>query len=137
MIGKFGIRNPRIQICGLNPHAGEGGHLGQEEESIIKPALEKLRLKDIIANGPVSADSAFTDAARKEYDAIVAMYHDQGLVPLKTIGFGSSVNLTLGLPIIRSAGDHGTALDSAGSGNVDSGSVEAALELAINISKIS
>ena len=137
LIGKFGIRNPRIQICGLNPHAGEGGHLGQEEESIIKPALEKLRLKDIIVNGPVSADSAFTEAARKEYDAIVAMYHDQGLVPLKTIGFGSSVNLTLGLPIIRSSVDHGTALDIAGSGNVDSGSVEAALELAINISKIS
>ena len=88
-------------------------------------------------NGPVSADSAFTVAARKEYDAIVAMYHDQGLVALKTIGFGSSVNLTLGLPIIRSSVDHGTALDIAGSGNVDSGSVEAALELAINISKIS
>jgi 4-hydroxythreonine-4-phosphate dehydrogenase len=137
LITKFGIQNPRIQICGLNPHAGEGGHLGQEEESIIKPALKELSAMDIIANGPVSADSAFTSEARKEYDAIVAMYHDQGLVALKTIGFGSSVNLTLGLPIIRSSVDHGTALDIAGSGNVDSGSAEAALELAINISKIS
>jgi len=137
LIAKFGIQNPRIQICGLNPHAGEGGHLGPEEESIIKPALKELSTKDIIANGPVSADSAFTIEARKEYDAIVAMYHDQGLVALKTIGFGSSVNLTLGLPIIRSSVDHGTALNIAGSGNVDSGSAEAALELAINISKIS
>ncbi len=137
LIAKFGIRNPRIQICGLNPHAGEGGHLGHEEESIIKPAINELRVKGIITNGPVSADSAFTVAARQDYDAIIAMYHDQGLVALKTIGFGSSVNLTLGLPIIRSSVDHGTALDIAGSGNVDSGSAEAALQLAINISKMS
>ena len=137
LIAKFGIRSPRIQVCGLNPHAGEGGHLGQEEESIIKPALKTLRAKNIIANGPVSADSAFTVASRAEYDAIVAMYHDQGLVALKTVGFGSSVNLTLGLPIIRSSVDHGTALDIAGSGNVDSGCAEAALKFAINISKIS
>ena len=113
MIGKFGIRNPRIQICGLNPHAGEGGHLGQEEESIIKPALEKLRLKDIIVNGPVSADSAFTDAARKEYDAIVAMYHDQALIPLKLLAFSETINVTLGLPIIRTSPGHGTAIDIA------------------------
>jgi len=135
LITKFGIQHPRIQICGLNPHAGEGGHLGHEEESIIKPALKMLRGKGIIVNGPVSADSAFTATARDKYDAIIAMYHDQGLVALKTIGFGSSVNFTLGLPIIRSSVDHGTALDIAGSGTVDSGSAEAAIELAINISK--
>ncbi len=134
LISKFHLPNPRIQICGLNPHAGEGGHLGHEEETIIKPAIQRLKSIGMRVEGPVSADSAFTRKARNEYDAIVAMYHDQGLVALKTIGFGSSVNVTLGLPIIRSSVDHGTALALAGTGKVDNGSVEAALKLAITLS---
>ena len=135
LITKFGMTNPRIQVCGLNPHAGEGGHLGHEEERIIKPAIRKLQTMGLTVEGPVSADSAFTKSARRGYDAILAMYHDQGLVALKTVGFGNSVNLTLGLPIIRSSVDHGTALQIAGSGNIDSGSAEAALKLAVRLSK--
>lgn len=127
---KFGIVRPKIAVCGLNPHAGEGGHLGREELDTIIPALDDLRTLGLDLDGPIPADSLFTPAKVKNYDAILAMYHDQGLAPLKYAGFGESVNITLGLPIIRTSVDHGTALDIAGKGVADAGSLRAALKLA-------
>ena len=126
---RFGISEPEIVVCGLNPHAGEGGHLGHEEDAFITPALDRLRSLGRRVRGPLPADTAFTPAAGSR-DAVLAMYHDQGLPVLKYAGFGHAVNVTLGLPIIRTSVDHGTAFDIAGTGKADPGSLIAALELA-------
>jgi 4-hydroxythreonine-4-phosphate dehydrogenase len=120
---RFGITEPRIQVLGLNPHAGEGGHLGQEEIEIIEPVMRRLKAEGMLLKGPVPADTAFHPPRLKRCDAVVAMYHDQGLPVLKHMGFGRSVNITLGLPFIRTSVDHGTALDLAGRGLADAGSL--------------
>jgi 4-hydroxythreonine-4-phosphate dehydrogenase len=127
---KFGIAEPRILVCGLNPHAGEGGHLGREEIEIIEPTLERLRSEGMNLIGPLPADTLFTPKYLEHADAVLAMYHDQGLPVLKFKGFGAALNVTLGLPIIRTSVDHGTALDLAGTGKVDIGSLQVALETA-------
>ena len=126
---KFRIDAPEIVVCGLNPHAGEGGHLGYEDDAIIAPVIRELSRQGMRLRGPLPADTAFTPAAGHK-DAVLAMYHDQGLPVLKYAGFGHAVNVTLGLPIIRTSVDHGTAFDIAGSGKADSGSLMAAIELA-------
>ena len=120
---RFGIARPRLQVLGLNPHAGEGGHLGREEIEVIGPVLERLRAEGMDLAGPVPADTAFNPPRLQDCDAVIAMYHDQGLPVLKHYGFGRSVNITLGLPFIRTSVDHGTALDLAGSGRADAGSL--------------
>lgn len=127
---RFRIPRPRILVCGLNPHAGEGGHLGLEEIEVIGPAIEAARHRGIDARGPVPADTAFTPASLEDGDAVLAMFHDQGLPVLKHAGFGRGVNVTLGLPIVRTSVDHGTALDLAATGRADPGSLVAALDLA-------
>ena len=126
---RFGIASPGIVVCGLNPHAGEGGHLGSEDDTVIRPVVEELAARGLDVRGPLPADTAFTPAAGHK-DAVLAMYHDQGLPVLKYAGFGQAVNVTLGLPIIRTSVDHGTALDLAGTGKADTGSMIAALKLA-------
>ena len=133
LIGRFGIENPRILVCGLNPHAGEGGHLGREEIETIEPALDALRREGMDLSGPLPADTLFLPKYLESADAVLAMYHDQGLPVLKALGFGRAVNITLGLPIIRTSVDHGTALDLAGTGAADPGSLEAAIEAAIGM----
>ena len=125
----FGIADPDIVVCGLNPHAGERGHLGREEIDVIEPVVSEFRKAGMRLRGPLPADTAFTPAAGQP-DAVLAMYHDQGLPVLKYAGFGRAVNVTLGLPIIRTSVDHGTALDIAGRGTADAGSLLAAIELA-------
>lgn len=130
---KFGIQNPNILVCGLNPHAGEDGHLGREELDIIIPTLERLRGEGMNLTGPLPADTLFTPMHLKNCDAVLAMYHDQGLPVLKHKGFGAAVNITLGLPIIRTSVDHGTALDLAGTGNIDTGSLQIALVTAFQM----
>jgi 4-hydroxythreonine-4-phosphate dehydrogenase len=130
---RFGLANPRIAVCGLNPHAGEGGHLGREEIDIIKPAIEAAQQLGMRVTGPWPADTIFTPRQLREADVVLAMYHDQGLPTLKYAGFGTAVNVTLGLPFIRTSVDHGTALDLAGSGRADCGSLLAALKLAANM----
>ncbi|MBC2654503.1 4-hydroxythreonine-4-phosphate dehydrogenase PdxA [Pseudomonas sp. MSSRFD41] len=132
---KFGIAQPRILVCGLNPHAGEGGHLGREEIDIIEPTLERLRQEGMDLRGPLPADTLFTPKYLEHCDAVLAMYHDQGLPVLKYKGFGAAVNVTLGLPIIRTSVDHGTALDLAGSGRIDTGSLQVALETAYQMAE--
>ena len=132
---KFGISQPHILICGLNPHAGEDGHLGREEIDIIEPVLNTLRNQGMNLQGPLPADTLFTPKYLKRADAVLAMYHDQGLPVLKHVGFGRAINITLGLPIIRTSVDHGTALDLAGTGQADTGSLNSALELAIDLAK--
>lgn len=127
---KFGIARPRILVCGLNPHAGEGGHLGKEEIDIIEPVLESLRKKPMDLVGPLPADTLFTKKNLKHADAVLAMYHDQGLPVLKYKGFGKASNITLGLPIIRTSVDHGTALELAGKGTASAGSLYHAIETA-------
>ena len=134
LIRRFGIASPRIQVLGLNPHAGEAGHLGREEIEIIAPVCELLRAEGMRLAGPVAADTAFNPARLAETDAVLAMYHDQGLPALKYAGFGHAVNVTLGLPIIRPSVAHGTALDLAGSGRATHGGLEAALMLAAAMS---
>ncbi len=129
LIKKFGIADPEIIVCGLNPHAGESGHLGTEDAAIIEPVVSECRRRGMKIRGPIPADTAFTPAAGAA-DAVLAMYHDQGLPVLKYAGFGNSVNVTLGLPFIRTSVDHGTALDLAGTGKADAGSMLAAVELA-------
>lgn len=126
---RFGIEAPEIILCGLNPHAGEGGHLGREEIDVIMPVADACRRRGMRLRGPLPADTAFTKSAGHA-DAVLAMYHDQGLPVLKYAGFGHAVNVTLGLPIVRTSVDHGTALDIAGSGKADAGSLVAAVELA-------
>jgi 4-hydroxythreonine-4-phosphate dehydrogenase len=128
---RFGITNPRILVCGLNPHAGEGGYLGREEIDIIEPVLNGLRKQGLNLEGPLPADTLFTPKYLDKADAVLAMYHDQGLPVLKYMGFGKAANITLGLPIIRTSVDHGTALDLAGMGTADSGSLRYALETAL------
>lgn len=130
----FGIKKPHILVCGLNPHAGEGGHMGREEIEVIEPALEKCRQAGISLQGPLPADTLFTAKYLDKADAVLAMYHDQGLPVLKYKGFGKAVNITLGLPIIRTSVDHGTALDLAGTGKADVGSLVYALQTAIQMS---
>ncbi|MBT5862195.1 MAG: 4-hydroxythreonine-4-phosphate dehydrogenase PdxA [Woeseiaceae bacterium] len=126
---KFGIETPEIVVCGLNPHAGEGSHIGKEDNDVIAPVIEELSKSGMNIRGPLAADTAFTPAAGHK-DAILAMYHDQGLPVLKYAGFGHAVNVTLGLPIIRTSVDHGTAFDLAGTGTADAGSLIAAIKLA-------
>lgn len=130
---KFGIKKPRIYVCGLNPHAGEGGHLGTEELITIIPALEELRAEGLDIIGPLPADTIFQPKYLDDADVVLAMYHDQGLPVLKYKGFGASVNITLGLPFIRTSVDHGTACDLAGTGQADAGSFRKALEKAIEL----
>ena len=133
LIDKFAIEQPKIYVCGLNPHAGEDGHLGREELDTIIPALEELRELGISIVGPLPADTIFQPKYLEDADVILAMYHDQGLPVLKSQGFGSSVNITLGLPYIRTSVDHGTALDLAGTGTADIGSFVCALNKAIDL----
>ncbi len=132
---QFGIQNPRILVCGLNPHAGEGGHMGREEIDVIEPTLGLLRNRGIDLVGPLPADTLFTPKVLDDADAVLAMYHDQGLPVLKFKGFGQAVNITLGLPIIRTSVDHGTALDLAGGGNANLGSLLTALHCAQSMAK--
>jgi 4-hydroxythreonine-4-phosphate dehydrogenase len=130
LIARFAVARPRIGVTGLNPHAGESGHLGREEIEVISPVLEQLRAAGLDLDGPLPADTLFNPERLARYDAVLAMYHDQGLPVLKYASFGSGVNVTLGLPIIRTSVDHGTALDLAGSGKADPGSLVAAIALA-------
>lgn len=133
---KFGLNDPKILICGLNPHAGEGGHLGREEIEIIEPTLQKLsKQKNIHCIGPLPADTLFTPKYLDNADAVLAMYHDQGLPVLKFKGFGKAANITLGLPFIRTSVDHGTALDLAGTGQIDLGSLQTAIDYALKMSQ--
>ena len=127
---KFAIEEPNILLCGLNPHAGEGGYLGREEIDVIEPALAKLKQQGIMIQGPYPADTLFQEKYLKEADAVIAMYHDQGLPVLKFKGFGNSTNITLGLPIVRTSVDHGTAYDLVGTGQADIGSLLTAIETA-------
>jgi 4-hydroxythreonine-4-phosphate dehydrogenase len=133
----FGLENGRIGVCGLNPHAGDGGALGDEEQMIIAPAIEAARAEGFNAIGPVPSDVVFFQTLEKKYDAVVAMYHDQGLGPLKMHAFDCGVNLTLGLPIIRTSPDHGTAFDIADKGVAKPDSMIAAIEAAIQLAGVS
>lgn len=130
----WALSRPRIAVCGLNPHAGESGHLGDEELRVIGPAIERMKARGLEVSGPFPADTLFVPRILAAYDAALAMYHDQGLPVIKHAGFDSAVNVTLGLPIVRTSVDHGTALDLAGTGRADSGSLEAALHLAVEMS---
>ncbi len=130
---KFGIKHPHVLVCGLNPHAGEGGHMGTEEIDILIPVLEEMRAKGMNLSGPLPADTLFQPKYLDHADAVLAMYHDQGLPVLKYQGFGRGVNITLGLPFIRTSVDHGTALELAGQGKADVGSFITALNLAIKM----
>ena len=135
MVRDFGISAPRLAVAGLNPHAGEDGGLGREELDIIAPAVAELSNDGIAVSGPLPADTLFHGEAREHYDVCLCMYHDQALIPLKTIDFFSGVNVTLGLPIVRTSPDHGTAFDIAGSGVAESTSLEAALRTAAEIAR--
>ncbi|HET9817877.1 MAG TPA: 4-hydroxythreonine-4-phosphate dehydrogenase PdxA [Rhodanobacteraceae bacterium] len=137
LIACFGIASPRIAVLGLNPHAGEGGHLGREEIDTIVPAMEPLRDEGMSLIGPLPADTAFVPEVRRRYDAVLAMYHDQALPVLKSEAFERTVNITLGLPFIRTSVDHGTALDLAGSGSADPSSMFAAAEMAMRLCSLS
>jgi 4-hydroxythreonine-4-phosphate dehydrogenase len=130
---RFGLAHPRLAVSGLNPHAGEDGSLGTEDRTIVAPAVETLRGEGIDVRGPLPADTMFHDAARKTYDCAICMYHDQALIPVKTLAFDEAVNVTLGLPFIRTSPDHGTAFDIAGTGKADPSSLIAALRLAARI----
>jgi 4-hydroxythreonine-4-phosphate dehydrogenase len=129
----FGIRNPRLVVAGLNPHAGEDGMLGGEDADVIEPAVAALKVRGFAVKGPLSADTLFHEEARKGYDAALCMYHDQALIPIKTLSFWDGVNVTLGLPIVRTSPDHGTALDIAGAGKADARSMIAAVKLAADM----
>ena len=133
LVQKFGITNPHILVAGLNPHAGEDGYLGREEIDIINPVLARLRIEGMQITGALPADTLFTPKYLKHADCVLAMYHDQGLPVLKHGSFGGGVNVTLGLPIIRTSVDHGTALDLAGTGKIETGSMQAAIDLAIEL----
>jgi 4-hydroxythreonine-4-phosphate dehydrogenase len=132
---KWGIGSPRIGVCGLNPHAGESGHLGREEIEVIAPAIARAAARGIRATGPWPADTIFTPRQLAQFDVVLAMYHDQGLPVLKHAGFGEAVNVTLGLPIVRTSVDHGTALDLAGTGQAEVGSLHAAIQLAAELAR--
>jgi 4-hydroxythreonine-4-phosphate dehydrogenase len=133
LIDRFGIARPRLAVAGLNPHAGEDGTLGSEDATVVKPAIERLVADGIDARGPLAADAMFHEAARKSYDAALCMYHDQALIPIKTLAFDHAVNVTLGLPFVRTSPDHGTAFDIAGSGKANPASLVAALKLAARL----
>ncbi len=133
LVDKFGIAKPHIAVCGLNPHAGESGHLGREEIEVIEPVLRALQAEGMYLSGPHPADTLFAQLRKNPADAVLAMYHDQGLPVLKYASFGEGINVTLGLPFIRTSVDHGTALDLAGTGNIETGSLLAALNLAIEL----
>jgi 4-hydroxythreonine-4-phosphate dehydrogenase len=135
LASRFGIKKPRLAFTGLNPHAGEGGTMGREEIEVIAPALADLAAAGVAVSGPHAADSLFRPSARKSYDAVVAMYHDQALIPVKTVAFEHAVNVTLGLPLIRTSPDHGTAFDIAGKGVADPASLIAALRLAGKVAR--
>jgi 4-hydroxythreonine-4-phosphate dehydrogenase len=135
LVADFGIAKPRLAVAALNPHAGEDGAMGDEERAIIAPAVARLKAEGINAVGPLPADTLFHPAARVRYDAAICMYHDQALIPLKTIDFAGGVNVTLGLPIVRTSPDHGTALDIAGQDRADPSSLLAALRLAEKIAR--
>jgi 4-hydroxythreonine-4-phosphate dehydrogenase len=132
---RFGITRPRLALAGLNPHAGEGGLLGSEDEAVLRPAVHEARSRGVDIDGPFPGDTIFGRAARGEFDAVIACYHDQGLIPVKLLAFGRSVNVTLGLPIIRTSVDHGTAFDIAGKGIADPSSMVEAVLLAARLSK--
>jgi 4-hydroxythreonine-4-phosphate dehydrogenase len=132
---RFGIATPRIAVAGLNPHAGESGHLGREEVDIIIPLIERLRTEGMHLSGPLPADTLFNPERLRNFDCVLAMYHDQGLPVLKYASFGSGVNITLGLPMVRTSVDHGTALDLAGTGKADAGSLQAAISLAAALAR--
>jgi 4-hydroxythreonine-4-phosphate dehydrogenase len=131
----FGIGKPRLAVAGLNPHAGEDGHMGREEITLIRPAIEALRREGLEVSGPWPPDTMFTESARRQYDAAICMYHDQALIPLKTLDMSGGVNVTLGLPIVRTSPDHGTAFDIAGRGVADPSSLVAAIRLADEIAR--
>lgn len=133
LASRFGIARPRLAVAGLNPHAGEEGTIGQEDMLVVRPAVEKLKAEGIDARGPLSADTMFHAAARATYDVALCMYHDQALIPIKTLAFDHGVNVTLGLPFIRTSPDHGTAFDIAGTGKADPESLAAALRLAARL----
>ncbi|QGU31893.1 4-hydroxythreonine-4-phosphate dehydrogenase PdxA [Thermochromatium tepidum] len=137
LVRRFGLKRPRILVCGLNPHAGEAGHLGWEEIKVITPVLDERRALGWDLVGPLPADTVFIPAHLKDADAVLAMYHDQGLPVLKHLGFGQAVNVTLGLPIIRTSVDHGTALDLAGTDRADLGSLRMALQTALQMTNAS
>jgi len=130
---KFGIRKPRLGLAGLNPHAGESGVLGKEDGAVLVPAVAAARARGIDVSGPFPADTVFLRAVRKEFDCVLACYHDQGLIPVKLLAFGKAVNVTIGLPIIRTSVDHGTAFDIAGQGVADPGSMIEAVKLAATL----
>ena len=132
---RLGIAQPRILVCGLNPHAGEQGHLGKEELTVIEPVIHQMQQQGMALTGPLPADTLFTPSYLDQADAVLAMYHDQGLPVLKHMGFGQAVNVTLGLPIIRTSVDHGTALELAGTGQAHGGSLEAALQMALEMAR--
>jgi 4-hydroxythreonine-4-phosphate dehydrogenase len=132
----FGLAAPRLAVAGLNPHAGEKGALGQEETTIVQPAIDVLRAEGIDVSGPWPPDTMFTAAARGRYDVAICMYHDQALIPLKTLDMDHGVNVTLGLPIVRTSPDHGTAYDIAGKGVADPTSLMAALDLAGSLARM-
>jgi 4-hydroxythreonine-4-phosphate dehydrogenase len=136
LVQQFGVAKPQILVCGLNPHAGEEGHLGREEIEVIAPLLERLRIEGMNLIGPLPADTLFTPKWLQGADAVLAMYHDQGLPVLKYMGFGRSVNITLGLPMIRTSVDHGTALGLAGTTQADSGSLKCALDTALTLCRM-
>jgi 4-hydroxythreonine-4-phosphate dehydrogenase len=133
LASRFGIARPRIAIAGLNPHAGEDGAMGEEDDAIVRPAVERLRAEGIAARGPLPADTMFHAAARAGYDAALCMYHDQALIPIKTLAFDHAVNVTLGLPFVRTSPDHGTAFDIAGTGRANPASLVAAIRLAARL----
>lgn len=132
---RFGIARPRLAVAGLNPHAGEGGLLGDEDEAVLRPAVAAARARGVDVQGPCPADTVFLRASRGEFDCVVACYHDQGLIPVKLLAFGRAVNVTLGLPIVRTSVDHGTAFDIAGKGLADAGSMIAAVTLAARLAR--
>ena len=133
LVRDFAIAQPRLAVAGLNPHAGEEGMLGMEEKNLIGPAVQLLKARGHRVIGPLSADTLFHDEARKNYDAVLTMYHDQGLIPIKTLSFWDGVNVTLGLPVVRTSPDHGTAFDIAGQGKADHRSMIAAIRMAAQI----
>lgn len=133
---QFGTPNPKLAMAGLNPHAGEGGVIGTEDDRILRPAVENAQGRGIDISGPIPGDTVFVRASRGEFDCVIACYHDQGLIPVKLLSFGQAVNVTIGLPIIRTSVDHGTAFDIAGKGVADPGSMIAAVKLAVEMVKV-
>jgi 4-hydroxythreonine-4-phosphate dehydrogenase len=133
---RFGVGSPRLAMCGLNPHAGEQGLIGTEDRDVLAPAVQTCRARGVDVRGPFPADTIFGRAVRGEFDAVIACYHDQGLIPIKLVAFGKAVNVTLGLPIIRTSVDHGTAFDIAGQGVADASSLIAAVQLAARLAQV-